>query len=76
VSHAQVAASEDFLLVGAYPLDQHWDLCRTIASEAELTRIKLLAFPLSDPVFAEGGPMIRLWKVSDSSGHTNDVPNR
>ena len=66
VGHAQISASDDFLLVGAYPPGQQWDLCRTSASEADLARIRLLPFPLSDPVFGKSGPMTWIWKVPAS----------
>src|SRR5271168_35339 len=48
--HCRLEASSDFLVVGAYPPDQTWDICRSEPSPAALARMKLLPFPASDPV--------------------------
>jgi uncharacterized protein YjlB len=61
VSHAQVSATEDFLLIGAYPLGQQWDLCDDAATEEQLEGIRRLPFPPVDPVFGDGGPITLAW---------------
>jgi uncharacterized protein YjlB len=59
--HCCLGASDDFLVVGAYPPDQHWDICRSAPDEAAQKRIANLPFPKSDPVAGPSGPMVRLW---------------
>jgi uncharacterized protein YjlB len=59
--HCRLEASADFLVVGAYPPDQNWDICRTEPSPAALARMKQLPFPESDPVSGEGGALGTLW---------------
>lgn len=59
--HCRLAASEDFLVVGAYPPDQDFDICRD-APNAEMTaRIETLPFPASDPVRG-GAALLSLWR--------------
>lgn len=59
--HCRLSASEDFLVVGAYPPDQHWDICRTAPDAAAEKRMAGLPYPKSDPVSGSAGPMLRLW---------------
>lgn len=48
--HCRVSASNDFLVVGAYPMGQKPDLCQQAATEEMLARIAALAWPARDPV--------------------------
>ncbi len=59
--HCRLSASDDFLVVGAYPPDQEWDICRTAPNEAAQKRMAALPFPKSDPVAGANGAMVKLW---------------
>lgn len=59
--HCRISASDDFLVVGAYPPGEHWDICRTAATPEVLARIREVRFPASDPVSGRAGPLPRLW---------------
>jgi uncharacterized protein YjlB len=59
--HCRLEASTGFLVVGAYPPDQSWDLCREALPAEALKRMERLPFPKSDPVSGAGGPLTRLW---------------
>ena len=59
--HCELEASSDFLVVGAYPPHQNWDICRSAPSQEAIQRMRKLPFPSSDPVTGPGGPLISLW---------------
>jgi uncharacterized protein YjlB len=60
--HCLLEASTDFLVIGAYPSDQNWDICRDAPTAAMTRRMKHLAFPASDPVDGQRGLLPSLWK--------------
>jgi uncharacterized protein YjlB len=63
-AHCRLAADSDFLVVGAYPPGQNWDLLRggpTDRPDADL-RIARLPVPKSDPVGGQGGPALEKWR--------------
>ncbi|HEY2040935.1 MAG TPA: cupin [Edaphobacter sp.] len=59
--HCRISASDDFLVVGAYPPNEHWDICRTAATPQVLERMQKVAFPASDPVSGKAGPLPKVW---------------
>ncbi len=61
--HRCLEASADFLVVGAYPPGQRWDLCRSALSESEIAAMLTLPFPPSDPVLGPDGPLLSYWRT-------------
>jgi len=59
--HCNVGSSDDFLVVGAYPPDQHADICREAPSAEQLTNMAGLPFPDQDPVQGVHGALRRHW---------------
>lgn len=59
--HCRITASDDFLVVGAYPVDEHWDICRSAATAEVLERMKHVRFPASDPLTGASGALPKLW---------------
>ncbi|UAK23839.1 cupin [Sphingomonas nostoxanthinifaciens] len=60
--HCGVRASDDFLVVGAYPQGQDWDICREAPSEEARQRMAALPIPDADPVEGLAGPLVELWR--------------
>ncbi|HZV19972.1 MAG TPA: cupin domain-containing protein [Hyphomicrobiales bacterium] len=62
--HKRVSGAGRFLVVGAYPPGQDWDLLRGEPGErpAALRNIERVPLPNSDPVFGGDGPLTRLWR--------------
>ena len=59
--HCLVDANDDFLVVGAYPPGQRFDLCRTAPTPAMARKIATLGFPDSDPIEGWGGALVAHW---------------
>ena len=62
--HQRLIASEDLLVVGAYPPQGTYNLCRgdNPAERAKaLTTIPKVPVPDSDPVHGKDGPLPKLW---------------
>ncbi|MEW6637254.1 MAG: cupin domain-containing protein [Actinomycetota bacterium] len=64
VGHRNLGSSPDFLVVGAYPRGQSWDLRTGEPDERPevLENIRNVSLPESDPVFGAGGPLIARWR--------------
>ncbi len=62
VGHRRIAASADFLVVGAYPPGQSFDVHRAAPGAAMRAAMARVAFPDSDPVEGADGPLTRLWR--------------
>lgn len=60
--HCKLDASAEFLVVGAYPPEQNWDICRNAPSQETLQSMARLPFPESDPVNGAPGALRKLWK--------------
>lgn len=59
--HCRLEQSSDFLVVGAYPDGQNWDICRTAPDAVATARMAQLPFPASDPVGGPTGALLKLW---------------
>lgn len=59
--HCLDRASDDFLVIGAYPAGQHWDICRDAPDRATLDRMAALPFPHTDPIGGVSGALPRFW---------------
>jgi uncharacterized protein YjlB len=60
--HCRLEQSPDFLVVGAYPRGQSWDICRQSPDATATARMATLPFPDVDPVMGANGPLTRLWR--------------
>lgn len=59
--HCRLEASSDFLVIGAYPPGQSWDICREAPTPAMTARMQAVPFPASDPVTGRNGSLTLLW---------------
>lgn len=59
--HCELECSTDFLVVGAYPPGQKWDICRSAPTREISERMARLPFPRTDPVYGPGGALGTLW---------------
>jgi uncharacterized protein YjlB len=61
--HQCLSASDDFLVVGAYPPTGTYDECTTVEDRPRaLKTILKVGMPRRDPVYGSGGPITKLWK--------------
>jgi uncharacterized protein YjlB len=62
--HQCLTHTADLTVIGAYPPNGKYDLCR--GSKAERTKaldsIPMVPLPAADPVFGPKGPLIALWR--------------
>jgi uncharacterized protein YjlB len=64
IGHRRVAASDDLLVVGAYPAGGRYDEPRPEDTDyaAAVVAIAKVKLPRQDPVYGAGGPLIELWR--------------
>jgi uncharacterized protein YjlB len=63
--HECLYAEDDFLVVGAYPLDGIYDECKGKEDHARAVKaIPKVAKPRQDPVYGSSGPLSHLWRES------------
>jgi uncharacterized protein YjlB len=64
VGHCNLGSSGDFLVIGAYPRGQSWDLRTGEPDERRevLENIRKVPLPETDPVFGDKGPLIEHWQ--------------
>jgi uncharacterized protein YjlB len=62
--HQRLSSTPDLLVIGAYPPDGHYDLCRGTGAEhaRALTTIPRVPMPGTDPLFGADGPLTKLWR--------------
>lgn len=62
--HCRLTRDPDFLMVGAYPPGQDWDLLKGEAGERPDAdkRIAQVPLPTTDPVGGQGGPLLEKWR--------------
>jgi uncharacterized protein YjlB len=68
--HQSLKASEDFLVVGAYPPSGIYDECTSLKHRKKaLSTIPRVARARKDPVYGRDGPLIRVWR-KPNRGHS------
>ena len=62
--HQRLSLSPDLLVIGAYPPDGHYDLCRGTSAEhaRAVATIPRVPVPHTDPLHGATGPLTRLWR--------------
>ena len=61
--HQCLGASDDFLVIGAYPPNGTYDECtKSEDRKAALKTIPKVGRPRKDPVFGSDGPLLKLWR--------------
>jgi uncharacterized protein YjlB len=65
-AHKNLGANRDFLVVGAYPDGQDWDLKRGRSGErpAADRNIEQVPLPARDPVYGDEGPLVEHWALA------------
>jgi uncharacterized protein YjlB len=62
--HQCLGASDDFLVIGAYPPNGTYDECtKSEDRKAALKSIPRVGRPRKDPVYGSEGPVLKLWRA-------------
>ena len=62
VGHKCLEATDDFMVVGAYPRGENPDLVKSSGKEADRQRIAGVPLPEEDPLHGADGPLFDYWK--------------
>jgi uncharacterized protein YjlB len=64
--HQRLSSSDDLLVIGAYPPDGTYNLCKGSKSEHDtaLRTIPKVPVPNSDPVLGKDEGLVKLWRAS------------
>jgi uncharacterized protein YjlB len=70
--HQCLSASDDFLVVGAYPASGTYDVCRPTAQAHERAQktVPKVPPPRRDPLYGKDGPLLGLWRRPKSARKT------
>ena len=60
--HCRLRASDDFLVIGGYPPEGQYDLCRQAATPEQLRHIRELPPPKTDPVTGKHDGLTEVWR--------------
>lgn len=61
--HCRLEASDDLLVIGAYPPGQSGEIVRDAPTPEMIERMLQVAFPASDPVEGPRGALVDLWET-------------
>jgi uncharacterized protein YjlB len=63
--HQLITQTQELVVIGAYPPNGKYDLCRGSKAEHDeaVARIAKVPAPETDPVFGPGGPLMALWQA-------------
>ena len=70
VAHKRLQASADFLVMGAYPKGQRWDMNDGSPGErpGADANIDAVSLPAADPIWGPDGPLMQSWRGDDPHG--------
>jgi len=65
-AHKCLDSTADFKCIGAYPIDQMFDICYGEPEERSknIETIARVPLPAADPVYGQDGPLVFHWGIS------------
>lgn len=65
VAHKSLSAGSDFVVIGAYPQGQNYDMCHGRHGERPDTDKRIVSVPMpeADPLYGPDGPLMEHWSV-------------
>jgi uncharacterized protein YjlB len=67
VGHKNVGASDDLLIIGAYPAGQEPDMNRDKQAHGQASeKVRAVAMPKADPVYGAQGPLVKEWSAGSA----------